>query len=335
MTDQVFASLPLLLFAFAQSQGMDRDELFAIAKLSPEDLADPDGLVPYECLVDVWTELLARYPERPLGLTYARLVSPEALGVVGYVVRHARTMRQAIDAYARFSRLADPHLEVELLQEGDRARLTLRHEARVEAMGEILDMMVVGCVKLAREFVGGAVEPLEVCFRHGQRHDASLYREALGPVPVRFEAGETSIAFAASLLDRSIRGADPRIGAYLEQHAQALLEQLPDTTVEGRVRRAIDERLLVGEVDQRDIAKALGMSVRSLQRALREAGTSFSAERDRVRRERAEVLLRRPELSAGEVAFMLGYQDPRAFYRSFRRWTGRTPTEFRRDAPAR
>ena len=145
---------------------------------------------------------------------------------------------------------------------------------------------------------------------------------ALNPV-----AGETA------LLERPVRGADPRIGAYLVRHADAVLEPRTPAkpgSLDVQVREEIDAGLLVGSFDQPAVARSLGMSVRSLQRGLKDLGTSFSSELEQVRRERAESLLQRAELSVADVAFMLGYADPRPFYRSFRRWTGQTPQQFRR-----
>jgi AraC-like DNA-binding protein len=76
------------------------------------------------------------------------------------------------------------------------------------------------------------------------------------------------------------------------------------------------------------------MHPRTLQRRLAEAGTSFVAELERHRARRAREMLAEGRLSVGEIAFALGYSEPSTFHRAFRRWTGTTPAEFRREAPA-
>ncbi|KYF73671.1 hypothetical protein BE17_36655 [Sorangium cellulosum] len=83
-------------------------------------------------------------------------------------------------------------------------------------------------------------------------------------------------------------------------------------------------------MDQEGIARSLGMSTRSLQRALKDLGTSFTAQLDEARRGKALDLVRRRDLALQEIAFLLGYVETRHFYRSFRRWTGTTPGEYRR-----
>jgi len=77
------------------------------------------------------------------------------------------------------------------------------------------------------------------------------------------------------------------------------------------------------------VARALAVSRRTLSRRLVGEGTSFRNILDDVRREFACALLHDPSLSVGDVAFFLQYSEPAAFNRSFRRWTGQTPREFR------
>jgi AraC-like DNA-binding protein len=329
---KVFASVPLVLFAFAESLGMGREQILAIAELRAEDLAEPDELVDYEALVRLWAALLAHFPGAPLGARFSALVGVEALGVVGYAMRHARDGRHALALLTRYSRLADPFLRVTVDEKDGQHRLIFDHEPRVTAMIEPLEMMVLGTVRLASALLGRGVLPSAVCFRHERRHPRQHYGEVLGPTPVHFGAAFDGIDFPSNLLDLPLCEADPRIAGYLGRHAEALLETVDDASfrLDSRVRQAIAERLLSDGATPEAVARALGTSRRSLQRGLKALGTSFSGELDRVRREQAMVLLRRPELTVAEIAFMLGYSEPRVFHRCFRRWTGRTPSEYRR-----
>lgn len=334
-THCVFASVVLVLVSFAESLGLERARIFAIAGLEPGALDDPDEMVPYEALVRIWQELVARHPREPLGLRYATLITPAALGVVGYAVRHAKDGHEALALTLRFSRLVDPFLRFAVAREGELHVVRLEHEPRVVEMVEPLEMLVLATVLMATSLFAEGTRPEEVLFRHPARHPPELYADVLGfdpPVPVRFGASFDGVVFPSVLLDAPVRTADARMAMYLARHAEALLEDVldVDAPLEERVRHAIRSALPSGDVTAEEIAKTLRTSVRTLQRELQERGTSLSHEVDHARKERALVLLRRPELTVAEVAFMLGYAESRVFLRSFKRWTGLTPTAFRR-----
>lgn len=330
--DLVFASLPLAVIGFGTTLGLDHADLVERSGVPPEKLRDPDALVEYESLIRLWEVMLARFPDRPLGLEYAGFVSPATLGVLGYACRHCRDLGQAIALYARYCRIADPKLTLTIERSDEVARIAFKHEPRVEAMAEPLEMMLAATAFTARRMNPDAPAPHEVCFRHPRRHDEARYR-AVFEAPVHFEAEWTGLSFSASTLSLPILGADPRVGKYLQQQVAVVHQQREPAPVtqplDARVREAIERALVTHELDQGAVARTLGMSARSLQRGLQAQGTSFSEQVDAVRRTRALQLLRDRQRPIREIAFMLGYADPRAFYRSFRRWTGHTPAEHR------
>jgi AraC-like DNA-binding protein len=329
----VFASLPVALVAFAQTLGLPRDHLLSTAGLGEADLADPDGLVPFEALPRIWRELLRRFPDEPLGVRFAKMIPITSMGVVGYAITKATDFRHAFDLWRRFNRLIDPYLELTVEPDGDRHRIELRHEPEIARMAEPLEAMLGSLFRFAVELNPAADEQprAEVFFAHPRRHDLAVYAD-LFDLPPTFDAPFTGARVPSTVFELPVQGADPRVVAYLTRYADALLEQMPpaaDDPLDARVRAEIDRRLLSDSVEQQAVAKALGMSVRSLQRGLAAAGTSFSQLLDDVRRVRALALVARADLSVAEIAFALGYTDPRAFYRSFRRWTGVTPTQHR------
>lgn len=336
--DLVFASLPLAVIAYGGTLGIEYDELVAISQVPPDNLRDPDALVDYESLIRLWDVLLQRFPDRALGLEYASFVTPRTLGVLGHACAHCRDFGEALTLYARYCRLTDPKLVVTLERGEDQVRVAFAHEPRVEAMAEPLEMMLAALTFTTRRLNPGSPPPTEVCFRHARRHPAARYREVFG-APVRFSAGWTGVCFPATSFALPILGADPQIGKYLQLQVEAMQRArdipAPSQPLDARVREAIDGGLMTGSADQASVARALGLSARSLQRGLQALGTSFSEQLDALRRARAMQLLGEPEVSVREVAFMLGYADPRAFYRSFRRWTGRTPAEHRRESRSR
>ena len=147
---------------------------------------------------------------------------------------------------------------------------------------------------------------------------------------VTFGAPRNSLSFESAILDRPVQFADPALAEYLHARAAAMLDQLPAAgAVRQRVRQAISNRLCdASEIKQ--VARRLGTSARSLQRALMDEGTSFQEIRDEVRRSVALDLLEQRSLSIGEIAALVGYAQSSAFRAALHRWTGSSAREMRR-----
>lgn len=99
--------------------------------------------------------------------------------------------------------------------------------------------------------------------------------------------------------------------------------------VSARVRSALVELLPSGECSIDDVCRVLGMSRRSLQRKLKEEGTSFQQQLNHTRELLTKNYLRNTKLSSEDIAYLLGYQNLNSFYRAFSLWTGKSITEYK------
>jgi AraC-like DNA-binding protein len=161
----------------------------------------------------------------------------------------------------------------------------------------------------------------------------SEYRKYFG-CRLAHGAPVNQILFARQDLSRRLTSADPALAGMTARRLEKMVRQLPrrgeSTAV--RVRRLLIEILARGKVTARGVGRELGMSERTLHRRLRDDGTSFRRVLDQVRCDVATTLLRDQAVAIAEVAFILGYSEPAAFSRSFRRWTGQAPLAARRAA---
>jgi len=139
--------------------------------------------------------------------------------------------------------------------------------------------------------------------------------------------------FDAALLDRPVPNADSSMLKVLQRHADELLAARLRETSEPRivtdVRREVAAQLASDRARLDDVAAALAVSTRTLQRKLAEAGTNFQAVHDAARQALAEELLRDSQLNLTDVAFMLGYREQSSFNRACRDWFGNTPARTR------
>jgi AraC-like DNA-binding protein len=165
-------------------------------------------------------------------------------------------------------------------------------------------------------------------FSRAQPADLLPYRHSFG-VKLRFNAGQTAVQLPRSLLDRPVAGSDRSRRKKIEKRILALArsEELDTVT---RLRRTLRIALLHRRVDAREIAAQLGMSRRTLHRRLLAHGLRFQGVLDETRAEFARQLLANTRLGIGEIAAIIGYAEPSVFTRSFTRWTGVSPSEWRR-----
>jgi len=148
--------------------------------------------------------------------------------------------------------------------------------------------------------------------------------------PVRFAAAANEIVFNRRLLDLQQLHRDEILCELLRERADQLLA---DThTTERLAERIIDGlklQLQLGGTDPAQVAQRLGMTLRSLQRRLQSSSLSMSRLIDDARREVACASLRRRDVPIKDIAHRLGFSEPSAFHRAFKRWTGMTPAQFR------
>jgi AraC-like DNA-binding protein len=262
-------------------------------------------------------------------------VTPPALGVVGYVMQHAPDVRAALHCLERFNGLLGEGVGPRLTERGGDLVLHRVEPPRIARLLSLSIAVPLGTATLVRALAGlRPDEPVavEVAFQHPPFPAPALasLSHALAS-PLRFNESEMRFVIPRAVFERPLPAPDPGLFGYLERHAEALQARVAaSTSLAARVRELLAARLRDGEPDQSSIAQALAVTERTLQRRLQDEGTTFAALLDEVRRDLGRMYLSDPKLAIFEVAFLLGYSEPSAFNRAFRRWTGESPSEFRR-----
>lgn len=318
----------------ARMAGLDPAALLARVGLEASALAIPDARVPFAALAALYEEA-AREANDPLfGLRVGASTNPGMFDVLGHATLSCATLRDAFITIARYLRVLVDGAEVTLTEDGALARVRYviidpdvgPHRHEVEAtLGIVLRFLDAA--------LGESFSPVGVAFAHprpDELRDGSAH-EAIFRSPVTFACPANELAFERRWLDHAMPRADAALAAILERHIVAMLATLPrrgDLIADMRARLA--DLLQRGEPPIQLVARALGVSTRTLQRRLRELGTSYAQVLDEVRKELALRYLGDLERSTADAAFLLGYAELSAFHRAFRRWTGMAPGEWRR-----
>lgn len=322
----------------AAARGIDPPTLAARAAIppilvSPASLADPDGRVPAAHVLRVWEYLPAALGDECFGLGLAQLAQGAPLSVGWWVVWSSPTLRDGLAQAIRYQRLLHDQARSELVwtqREG-----IYRHQvgARPErAPRHAIEFGFAQVVHLMRRASGRPLTPAWVEFQHAPPAERSQHQRLFGQ-EIRFNASGDRIHFDRATCELPSLQADPALGELVAAHARALLARLPkDASVAAQVRRALAGELPNKLLTVETVATRLSLSKRTLQRRLRDEGTSFDEIIDELRRHLSERYLAEQGFSVQETAFLLGFSDVSAFHRAFSRWTGRSPARFRLDS---
>jgi AraC-like DNA-binding protein len=323
------------LIAYVTDTGHDARPILQLPGLRGRNLDDPDGRIPDETARDAWRLAATITADAALGLHLAQSLPRGSLDLVEYAFRSSPTLGAGLLRLARYGRLLNDRLAGELFRTPQEVRLLLGDGSGPPAYPQRAEFSMAIVLRLAREATRSELAPTEVCFAHVAPPDTLEHRQFFRG-PVRFNAGGDAIAFALSDVNRPLLTADDALAAIIRRRldkALAAQDRAGEPSTTARVRRKLLDSFGQGGATSSRIASELGLSGRSLSRRLRAEGTSFRAVAEQARGEIAATLLRDPGVSVAEVAFFLGYSEPAAFHRAFKRWTSRTPAEYRRHAP--
>jgi AraC-like DNA-binding protein len=258
----------------------------------------------------------------------AQSIPAGALDILEYAFRSSPTVGSGLEQLARYVRAVIDRAAAELDIVGDALAVTWVKPAephRVEFAFALI-------VRMAREAAGFSLAPREVHFAH-RPPESRLEHRAFFRSPVRFGASSNQLLFSRTDLALPLRSADPALSRIVRRRMDKMLKLIPrQDSIGTQVRRVLLDNLAGGELTAAAIARGLGLSQRTLHRRLRAENTSFADILDATRGELAKSLLPEPGIGIGEIAFLLGYSEPSAFHRFFRRWTGSTPLAYRRAA---
>src|SRR5262249_5557590 len=153
-------------------------------------------------------------------------------------------------------------------------------------------------------------------------------------VPVRFSAEHGLIMFPARWLPEPVRHASPLIRRLVESHIEELGAERAGS-FETQLRRLLRTLVLAQKCSLKSVGQLFKLQPRTLNRRLEREEINFRALADQARHDVARHLLGDTSLAITQVAAMLGYSEPSAFSRAFRRWSGEAPTVWRADPTKR
>jgi AraC-like DNA-binding protein len=242
---------------------------------------------------------------------------------------HATDLQTAIRRLIEFSRIAAGFEAVEMTVDDTSVRLSLDPAGHTQTDQLVIDVVMAVMHRFSGWLIGERIVLDAVDLPGAAPPHAAEYLMIYGVPPV-FEAHRAAMTFNSRYLSAPIIRSEDELTEFIRTSPNELLfRQDYQPTASSRVRRMIERRKADEAVTIDDVAKRLIVSAQHLRRLLRDEGTSFREIREEILRDEAISSLVRGGETVEELSDRLGFSEPSAFRRAFRRWTGNPPGSYR------
>lgn len=310
--------------------GIDPAPVMASAGLTAEEMQDSKRRLDTRAQVRVLELAAKELQDDCFGFHLARDFELGQIGLVYYVMASSEHLIDAVRNAARYCAINDEGVQLRVSLERTFTigleylsidRLSDRHH---------MEFWVVALICICRTLTSGRLAPQQIKLKHFRADTPPDIRSFLG-CDIDFGADSDEVVFAAPIGELPVVGADVHLNKLLLQYADEALSNRASRRASTRshVEDQITQLLPHGKANVTEIARRLGMSRRTLARALSAEGAAFSGVLGTARQELAKHYLREMDLPISKIAWLLGYSEISSFTNAFTRWTGQTPRAFR------
>lgn len=338
MSDRVPTRFVNTLLRMVGDRGYDFSGILAAAGLDfdPLDEADPAYRAEISAMQysRVYQKVLHLLQDETFGIGGGEMAAPGAFRMMCYCIISCRNLGQAIQRAADFYRtFFDERSQLYANFSEQYARVGYRTLDR-DGGARVAVADAYGLSLWHRFFgwlCGRPIALKRVDFSGAEPARLDKYERLFG-CPLYFNQASDLLYFDSACLAWPVVHTEHSLREFLRTAPYQLL--LMENDPEGRslsvqVKAMIGHDFSAGFPGFEAISSALSMSAPTLRRRLKREGTTFQQLKDEARCEAAALLLDRPEMSVNEIALQMGFTDPSAFHRSFKKWTGQTPGQFR------
>jgi AraC-like DNA-binding protein len=309
---------------------LNPEPLFAAVDIDFERRHDPQYRIPVATMTLLWNAAVEATQDSAFGLEVARHVNPTTFHALGYAAMASNNGAEAIERLRRYSHLISDVANLRLHSTPDGLKLSLELVADGPVVScTAMEAFMAAIVHMCRHYLN--IEPhLKAVELQRTASDCTERYSAFFKAPVYFGAMHHGVILSPTNIATPLPTANPVLAAANDQLLEAWLQQSQYTPLQQRIM-SIMHQTLPETPRQEIIAREMHMSIRSLQRHLEAEQTNFQLLLDTTRYELAKQYLRNPGLSVQQISDQLGFANPSAFTRAFKRWCDVTPEQYRID----
>lgn len=326
------SSFNLILYA-TQQKGVDTELLCKRVGLKAEMLQNPDGFLPIAQVQELWKEAIFMTGDEFLPLHIGEMVNTISVGILAYVMMHCPTLGKALEKLCQYQDIVCDASKTSMFIQNENVYLTISEPCEDISSIRYAFESTLSIYNSAIHGMLGQTIPLKAVHFEFPAYSPTIdeHRRVFKGAEIIFGSNFSGLVFEKKYLEMPILNANPNLFSLFENHAQSILKGLkPENSLKEKIKKEILFGLKGEEPNLPLVAKNLGIGVRSIQTKLKEEGATFQQLLDEIRRDLALKHLKEDKLSTTDISYLLGYSEPSVFFRSFKKWTGQTPTVYRK-----
>ena len=332
MQPTTLASMELVLWNILEEYNEDPLPIFTKLQLDPALMYHSGGRYPIAKVKELWTEAKKVIKDPCFGLIAAEKWHPSNFGTLGYALLMSTSLRDTLLRLIRFKRVVtdEPIANGVLTEKRGNLVYTLTYKSKEDLhLPAREDSLLAWLLSMLRVNFQKPFTPLSVHFTHSKPNCAAKFYQ-LFQCPVFFDSPFTKLEISLEDADKILPSSNKEMVAFNDQAMTKYLEAKVDAPLVTKVKKIIVEHLPSGDATVERTASDLFMSKRKLQRLLQDEGTSFFNLINETRKDIAKQYVKDKEMDLTEITFLLGFAEQSTFSRSFKRWTGQSPSVFRK-----
>jgi len=326
----VFAPSVSSLWRQIEDHGIDAEAIFKKHGVHQSTLFDTSARVSDLVIDRIAVEAAEQSGDTCFGMKEAKYFLPSHIGPLGFAWLASTTLQSALERLQRYIKVIHEKLQVTIDYRQDRLVVSVYVDAPTAWAYHRDTSQLAVLTRMCRFVSGDEWNPKLVTIAHPPPADTSYYFQFFR-CPVEFNAEMNSLHIDKEQAEKRLSGSNKQLAKLNDHIVVRYLASRSKDDIVNRVKAAILENLGQGSVTETTIAQALHMSTRNLNRKLSAENTSFKAVLLEIRSGLASQYINDATLTLTEISYQLGFSEISSFSRAYKRWTGQSPSEARKE----
>lgn len=323
-----FAPATSLLWKYLESAGINPEPLYVKAGINPELLLNPNARININSVDELWKQAASVIDDPCFAISMAEFWHPSQMGALGYAWLASTNLRRAFKRAVRYIHVVSEDLNLEVADTPRGLKISVNLDDSIFTLPQHHDLVLTILMHMCRFNFGDGLIATEIKLAHPEPACSNKITDYFR-TDVQFDAAQTSLTIARADADHVLLSGNKQIALMHDEMLMRYLVEIKKGDIVQQVQSIILENLPDGQVTDDMVARELNLSGRSMQRRLKEHKTTFRFLLDSVREMVAKQYIENPMNRMSDIAFLLGFSEQSAFSRAFKKWTGKSPVEYR------